>query len=69
MEAVAREAEKVVVMDAAVAADTPAYLDLNTARLEATVAATAAATAEQAVEEWMVERMAVESMAEEQMAG
>jgi hypothetical protein len=43
MEAVAMEAEKVVVMDSAVAADTPAYLDLNTARLEATVAATAAA--------------------------
>ena len=37
MEAVAREAEKVVVMDSAVAADTPAYLDLNTAKLEVMV--------------------------------
>jgi hypothetical protein len=39
MEAVAMEAGKVVGMDSAVAADTPAYLDLNTAGLEARVAA------------------------------
>jgi hypothetical protein len=43
MEAVAMEAGKVVGMDSAVAADTPAYLDRNTVRGEATVAATAAA--------------------------